>query len=122
MAADQSNDIDELDRCVGGLARFEDGGEKVDPFIRDLDDRDIGLCPPAPFCDELLAGAGEDLEDGCLADLRQTYDAGFHVSQKRVWNVSEGGVLLSGLTAGHGTGPDRFGHWSAPGSVSISSA
>ncbi len=80
LSANESLDIDEFDRCVGGLLRLKDGSEEIDAFVGHLNDTDVRLGLPSAVGNRARPGLGQDSEDRGLADLREPDDARFHVA------------------------------------------
>jgi len=80
---DESGDIDEFDDRGNGFFRFRDVDQRLQPRIRHFDDPDVRLYRAKRVVLRRNAGLGQRIEQGGLADIRQTDDSAFETHDVR---------------------------------------
>ncbi len=79
----QSSNIEEFQRRRDHLLGMDEIGDVGQPFVRHLNDPDIGLNGCKPVRGHLSSGSGKPVEDGGLSHVRQANDA----ASKSHWHL-----------------------------------
>ena len=77
-ALDQARDIDEFDGRRRVFLRVVHLGEPVEAFVGHGDDADVGFDGAEGVIGRFRARVRDRVEQGALADVRQTHDPHFH--------------------------------------------